>query len=87
MIDLLIYKPTFTHVSCHAAKLKNESCQTQLTLGTPEADDGSRQAKCSAAQEVNKTNTRASEEFGEAMKEDDRDRQSASKSFRQLFST
>ncbi|TWW59961.1 R2 Retrovirus-related Pol polyprotein from type I retrotransposable element [Takifugu flavidus] len=51
-----------------AVKLKKESYRALLACGTPEAADGYRQAKQSAATAVAKT--RAWEEFGEAMEND-----------------
>ncbi len=60
-----------------AVKLK-ESYQAWMACGTPEAADGYRQAKRSAARVVVEAKTRAWEEFGEAM---ERDYRLASKRF------
>ncbi|TWW69735.1 hypothetical protein D4764_18G0005410 [Takifugu flavidus] len=61
-----------------AVKLKKESYRALLACGTPEAADGYRQAKRSAATAVAEAKTRAWEEFGEAMENDFR---TASKRF------
>ncbi|TWW53923.1 hypothetical protein D4764_0157230 [Takifugu flavidus] len=61
-----------------AVKLKKESYQALLACGTPEAADGYRRAKRSAATAVAEAKTRAWEEFGEAMENDFR---TASKRF------
>ncbi len=53
-----------------AVKLKKESYRAWLACGTPEAADGYRQAKRSAARVVVEAKTRAWEEFGEAMEKD-----------------
>ncbi|TWW59255.1 hypothetical protein D4764_06G0007850 [Takifugu flavidus] len=60
-----------------AVKLKKESYRALLACGTPEAADGYRCAKRSAAMAVAEAKTRAWEEFGEAM---ENDFQTASKS-------
>ncbi len=52
-----------------AVKLKKESYRAWLACGTPEAADGYRQAKRSAARVVVEAKTRAWEEFGEAIGE------------------
>ncbi|TWW61291.1 hypothetical protein D4764_05G0013810 [Takifugu flavidus] len=61
-----------------AVKLKKESYRALLACGTPEAADGYRRAKRSAATAVAEAKTRAWEEFGEAMENDFR---TASKRF------
>ncbi|TWW78306.1 hypothetical protein D4764_11G0004270 [Takifugu flavidus] len=61
-----------------AVKLKKELYRALLACGTPEAADGYRQAKRSAATAVAEAKTRAWEEFGEAMENDFR---TASKRF------
>ncbi|TWW73592.1 R2DM Retrovirus-related Pol polyprotein from type II retrotransposable element [Takifugu flavidus] len=61
-----------------AVKLKKESYRALLACGTPEAADGYRHAKRSAATAVAEAKTRAWEEFGEAMENDFR---TASKRF------
>ncbi|KAM9358371.1 uncharacterized protein ABDE67_003862 [Symphorus nematophorus] len=61
-----------------AVKLKKESYRAWLVRGTPEAADGYRQAKRTAARAVAEAKTRVWEKFGEAMEEDYR---SASKKF------
>ncbi|TWW78236.1 R2DM Retrovirus-related Pol polyprotein from type II retrotransposable element [Takifugu flavidus] len=61
-----------------AVKLKKESYRALLACGTPEAADGYRRAKQSAATAVAEAKTRAWEEFGEAMENDFR---TASKRF------
>ncbi|TWW71616.1 hypothetical protein D4764_16G0001130 [Takifugu flavidus] len=53
-----------------AVKLKKESYRALLACGTPEAADGYRRAKRSAATAVAEAKTRAWEEFGEAMEND-----------------
>ncbi len=53
-----------------AVKLKKESYRAWLACRTPEAADGYRQAKRSAARVVVEAKTRAWEEFGEAMEKD-----------------
>ncbi|TWW80485.1 R2DM Retrovirus-related Pol polyprotein from type II retrotransposable element [Takifugu flavidus] len=53
-----------------AVKLKKESYRALLACGTPEAADGYRRAKWSAATAVAEAKTRAWEEFGEAMEND-----------------
>ncbi|TWW62932.1 hypothetical protein D4764_04G0015790, partial [Takifugu flavidus] len=53
-----------------AVKLKKESYRALLACGTPEAADGYRHAKRSAATAVAEAKTRAWEEFGEAMEND-----------------
>ncbi|XDV43830.1 hypothetical protein PO909_012233 [Leuciscus waleckii] len=63
-----------------AVKLKKESYQVWLACGTPEAADGYRKAKRTAARVVVEAKHRACEEFGEAMEKDNR---LASKRFRQ----
>ncbi|TWW77463.1 hypothetical protein D4764_12G0008530 [Takifugu flavidus] len=61
-----------------AVKLKKESYRALLACGTPEAADGYRRAKRSAATAAAEAKTRAWEEFGEAMENDFR---TASKRF------
>ncbi|TWW53877.1 R2DM Retrovirus-related Pol polyprotein from type II retrotransposable element [Takifugu flavidus] len=61
-----------------AVKLKKESYRALLACGTPEAADGYRRAKRSAATAVAEAKTRAWEEFGEDMENDFR---TASKRF------
>ncbi|TWW81825.1 hypothetical protein D4764_01G0016400 [Takifugu flavidus] len=61
-----------------AVKLKKESYRALLACGTPEAADGYRRAKRSAATAVAEAKARAWEEFGEAMENDFR---TASKRF------
>lgn len=53
-----------------AVKLKNESYRVMLACGTPEAADGCWQAKRAVAWAGVEANTRAWEEFGQAMEED-----------------
>ncbi|TWW67270.1 hypothetical protein D4764_02G0003110 [Takifugu flavidus] len=53
-----------------AVKLKKESYRALLACGTPEAADGYRRAKRSAATAVAEAKTRAWEEFGETMEND-----------------
>uniref|UniRef100_A0A674P165 Reverse transcriptase domain-containing protein n=1 Tax=Takifugu rubripes TaxID=31033 RepID=A0A674P165_TAKRU len=53
-----------------AVRLKKESYRALLVCGTPEAADGYRQARHSAATAVAEPKTRAWEEFGEAMESD-----------------
>ncbi|TKS65493.1 LINE-1 reverse transcriptase -like protein [Collichthys lucidus] len=53
-----------------AVKLKKEAYRTFLACGTPEAADGYRRAKRSAALVVARGKNRAWEEFGEAMEND-----------------
>ncbi|XDV29377.1 hypothetical protein PO909_032513 [Leuciscus waleckii] len=53
-----------------AVKLKKQSYRAWLACGTPEAADGYRQAKWTAAWVVVEAKNRAWEEFGEAMEKD-----------------
>ncbi|MDG2555341.1 reverse transcriptase domain-containing protein [Vibrio parahaemolyticus] len=53
-----------------AVRLKKEAYRAWLVCGSPEAADGYRRAKRSAAAAVVEAKTRAWEEFGEAMEED-----------------
>ncbi|TWW68384.1 hypothetical protein D4764_19G0001820 [Takifugu flavidus] len=72
------HPPGWTPAVRDAVKLKKESYRALLACGTPEAADGYRRAKRSAATAVAEAKTRAWEEFGEAMENDFR---TASKRF------
>ncbi|TWW80691.1 hypothetical protein D4764_01G0005060 [Takifugu flavidus] len=70
LVDTSIPHRWWTPAVRDAVKLKKESYRALLACGTPEAADGYRQAKRSAATAVAEAKTRAWEEFGEAMEND-----------------